>query len=106
MPTPLPAPASALLVHSLRHCDPCAEVFLGSNTELEAGFGVPGPFWGRLYLFWHKGAPICAIYEVFSRKLEEFMGPAVPPTPAAADDDVAATGETVVGVVGVENGPK
>ncbi len=51
-----------------------AGVFLGSSAELETSFGLAGPFWGRVYLFWHAGAPICTIYEVFSPALNRFIG--------------------------------
>jgi hypothetical protein len=38
-------------------------------------FGVHGPFWGRQYVFyWDGGKPLTAIYEVFSPKLEQYLG--------------------------------
>jgi hypothetical protein len=37
--------------------------------------GVPGPFWGRHYIFWSGDAPLTLIYEVFSPKLAAFLGP-------------------------------
>ncbi|KAH7621714.1 hypothetical protein Ndes2526B_g02528 [Nannochloris sp. 'desiccata'] len=46
----------------------------GHSVELEEKFGAKGPFWGRSYLFWHKGRPLTLIYEVFSSELEEFLG--------------------------------
>eukprot|EP00002_Diphylleia_rotans_P021992 TRINITY_DN4296_c0_g1_i2.p1 TRINITY_DN4296_c0_g1~~TRINITY_DN4296_c0_g1_i2.p1 ORF type:complete len:157 (+),score=21.72 TRINITY_DN4296_c0_g1_i2:182-652(+) len=47
----------------------------GNSEALEQKFGSPGPFWGRYYLFWHRGEPICLIYEVFSSSLHQFLGP-------------------------------
>lgn len=47
----------------------------GHSAELAAGFGYPGPFWGRHYLFWHHGQPLTVIYEVFSPYLTKFLGP-------------------------------
>ena len=37
--------------------------------------GVDGPFWGRQYVFWHGGKPLTVIYEVFSPRLQEYLGP-------------------------------
>ena len=51
-------------------------VYHGNNSELEALLGCSGPFWGRQYFFWHKGRPLTLIYEVFSNKLEQYLGPA------------------------------
>lgn len=51
------------------------QVELGYNPQLEEYFGCPGPFWGRQYYFWHGGAPLTLIYEVFSNKLAEYLGP-------------------------------
>jgi uncharacterized membrane protein YgcG len=53
-----------------------AQVSLGHNVELEQHFGCPGPFWSRQYYFWHGGAPLTLIHEVFSPKLEAYLGPA------------------------------
>ena len=48
----------------------------GSNAPaLERAWGVEGPFWARHYVFWAGGEPLCVIYEVFSPKLERFVGP-------------------------------
>jgi chorismate lyase len=49
----------------------------GNSPELEAAFNQKGPFWGRYYLFWHNGAPLTLIYEVFSPKLDRFLGPTI-----------------------------
>ncbi|RLN89343.1 hypothetical protein BBJ28_00014444 [Nothophytophthora sp. Chile5] len=49
-------------------------VFCGESAELEEAFGMPGPFWGRSYLFWNGGRPVTFIYEVFSPALEKYMG--------------------------------
>lgn len=35
----------------------------------------PGPFWGRQYLFWSGQRPLTLIYEVFSPKLQRYLGP-------------------------------
>eukprot|EP00899_Mesostigma_viride_P021182 jgi/Mesvir1/29065/Mv18373-RA.1 len=53
-------------------------LYYGDNDELSKAFGYPGPFWARHYVFWHDGAPITVIYEVFSNKLEKYLGPAQP----------------------------
>jgi p-hydroxybenzoic acid synthase len=37
--------------------------------------GTSGPFWGRLYLFWHGGQPLTVIHEVFSPHLAEYLLP-------------------------------
>ena len=50
------------------------KVFLGHNEKLEAAFGFKGPFWGRYYLFYHKGKPLTLIYEVFSPALCRYLG--------------------------------
>jgi chorismate lyase len=53
------------------------EVFLGNSEALEAGFGYPGPYWGRYCLFWHNGNPLTLIYEVFSPYLDLYLGESV-----------------------------
>jgi len=35
----------------------------------------PGPFWGRHYTFWHDGEPLTLIYEAFSNRLTQYLGP-------------------------------
>jgi len=50
-------------------------LYYGNAPELERGFGEPGPFWGRHYLFWHRGQPLTLIYEVFSPYLTRYLGP-------------------------------
>eukprot|EP00879_Flechtneria_rotunda_P015112 GHRR01015792.1.p1 GENE.GHRR01015792.1~~GHRR01015792.1.p1 ORF type:complete len:257 (+),score=54.71 GHRR01015792.1:92-862(+) len=50
-------------------------VQLGHNKQLEQYFQCPGPFWGRQYYFWHKGTPLTLIHEVFSNKLQHYLGP-------------------------------
>jgi len=47
----------------------------GHSTALEVAFEQPGPFWGRHYLFWHRGQPLTLIYEVFSPYLTKYLGP-------------------------------
>mmetsp|Transcript_24718 Transcript_24718/g.84549 ORF Transcript_24718/g.84549 Transcript_24718/m.84549 type:complete len:294 (+) Transcript_24718:169-1050(+) len=53
-------------------------VYLGHNEELEREFGHKGPFWGRHYTFWHDGRPLTLIYEVFSPRLEKWLGTSHP----------------------------
>lgn len=48
---------------------------MGHNAKLEKHFGCEGPFWSRQYLFWHDGAPLTLIHEVFSNSLETYLGP-------------------------------
>jgi chorismate-pyruvate lyase len=59
-----------------RHAHHRAQVSLGHSAALEAHFGCPGPFWGRTYFFWHDGAPLTLIHEVFSNSLERYLGSA------------------------------
>ncbi|CAK4773924.1 hypothetical protein AeMF1_008897 [Aphanomyces euteiches] len=49
-------------------------IFRGHSAMLEKEFGMPGPFWGRSYLFWQGGKPLTLIYEVFSPALCKYMG--------------------------------
>lgn len=49
-------------------------VYRGASPELERAWGVPGPFWARHYVFWAGECPLCVIYEVFSPRLERFLG--------------------------------
>ena len=37
-------------------------------------FGASGPYWGREYLFWHEKRPLTVIEEVFSPRLQQFLG--------------------------------
>ena len=50
------------------------EVYLGKNERLEEAFGERGPFWARHYIFWHDGAPITVVYEVFNPALSAVLG--------------------------------
>jgi chorismate lyase len=50
-------------------------LYFGESAALAAAFGEPGPFWGRHYLFWHRGKPLTLIYEVFSPYLTRYLGP-------------------------------
>lgn len=52
-----------------------SSVYCGSFPELESAFGATGPFWGRDYIFWHRGAPLTIIQEVFSSGLQTYLGP-------------------------------
>ncbi|KAG2486665.1 hypothetical protein HYH03_014720 [Edaphochlamys debaryana] len=45
------------------------------GPDLETLLGCPGPFWGRWYIFWSGGKPLTLIYEVFSPRLAEYLGP-------------------------------
>jgi chorismate lyase len=50
----------------------------GHSTALAEAFDHPGPFWGRHYLFWHDGQPLTLIYEVFSPRLQQYLGSSQP----------------------------
>lgn len=50
-------------------------IYQGHAPALEKAFGQRGPFWGRHYLFWHRGRPLTLIYEVFSPYLTRYLGP-------------------------------
>jgi len=50
-------------------------VYYGNSSDLALAFGEPGAFWGRHYLFWHRGQPLTLIYEVFSPYLQRYLGP-------------------------------
>lgn len=49
-------------------------IYYGHSEALEEGFREKGPFWGRHYLFWHRGKPLTLIYEVFSPYLSQYLG--------------------------------
>lgn len=49
-------------------------IYYGESPVLAAAFGESGPFWGRHYLFWHRGQPLTLIYEVFSPYLQRYLG--------------------------------
>lgn len=51
-------------------------VYYGYSQPLESAFAESGPFWGRHYLFWHRGKPLTLIYEVFSPYLSRYLGQA------------------------------
>ncbi len=50
-------------------------IYCGDSAVLESAFQESGPFWGRHYLFWHRGKPLTLIYEVFSPYLTKYLGP-------------------------------
>jgi chorismate lyase len=50
-------------------------IYCGDSVALESAFQESGPFWGRHYLFWHRGKPLTLIYEVFSPYLSKYLGP-------------------------------
>ena len=43
---------------------------------LESGFGCPGPYWSRHYRFFRGGRELTVIREVFSPRLQSWLGPA------------------------------
>lgn len=43
---------------------------------LERRFGLPGPFWSRHYRFFRQGRELTVIREVFSPRLQRWLGPA------------------------------
>jgi chorismate lyase len=49
-------------------------LYCGYSEPLAQAFNHPGPFWGRHYLFWHHGQPLTLIYEVFSPRLQQYLG--------------------------------
>ena len=49
-------------------------MYHGDSPELEKAWGVKGPFWARHYIFWVGSCPLCVIYEVFSPRLEKYLG--------------------------------
>ena len=49
-------------------------IYYGESPALAQAFGETGPFWGRHYLFWHRGEPLTLIYEVFSPYLQRYLG--------------------------------
>ena len=51
------------------------DVQLGFSVELQEAFGCDGPLWARTYVFWHDSKPLTIIYEVFSNKLDRYLGP-------------------------------
>lgn len=51
------------------------DVQVGYSKELQAAFGCEGPLWARTYVFWHDSKPLTIIYEVFSNKLDRYLGP-------------------------------
>ena len=50
------------------------QVYRGNNAKLEKLLETEGPFWGRQYVFVHKGRPLTCIHEVFSPRLTAFLG--------------------------------
>ncbi|BAQ61239.1 DUF98 family [Geminocystis sp. NIES-3708] len=49
-------------------------IYYGKSEALEEGFEEKRTFWGRHYLFWHRGKPLTLIYEVFSPYLSKYLG--------------------------------
>lgn len=43
--------------------------------RLEEGFGCPGPYWSRHYRFFRGGRELTVIREVFSPRLQHWLGP-------------------------------
>jgi chorismate-pyruvate lyase len=42
---------------------------------LAEGFGCPGPYWSRHYRFFRGGRELTVIREVFSPRLQDWLGP-------------------------------
>lgn len=59
---------------------PWAAIYRGRHGALAEAFKTDKELWGRHYLFWHAGRPLCLIYEVFSPVLEQYLGPQSPPS--------------------------
>ena len=53
------------------------ETYAGTNDTLCDAFGIERgtTLYGRHYLFWRGGKPLCLIYEVFSPALQRYIGP-------------------------------
>jgi chorismate-pyruvate lyase len=49
---------------------------LVQSDWLEEGFEAKGPFWSRHYRFFREGRELTVIREVFSPRLEQWLGPA------------------------------
>jgi len=49
---------------------------LVQSDWLEEGFDAKGPFWSRHYRFFREGRELTVIREVFSPRLEQWLGPA------------------------------
>ena len=49
---------------------------LVNAPALESGFGCPGPYWSRHYRFFRGGRELTVIREVFSPRLQSWLGPA------------------------------
>mmetsp|Transcript_14257 Transcript_14257/g.38665 ORF Transcript_14257/g.38665 Transcript_14257/m.38665 type:complete len:303 (+) Transcript_14257:1742-2650(+) len=49
-------------------------VYHGNNAHVEGLLGCSGPLWGRQYFFWQGGKPLTLIYEVFSPRLQDYLG--------------------------------
>ena len=49
---------------------------LVNSTRLAEGFGTQGPFWSRHYRFFRQGRELTVIREVFSPRLEQWLGAA------------------------------
>ncbi len=69
----LPIWESLSLLHTELYRD-IQGIYYGKSEALEKGFGEKGSFWGRHYLFWHRGKPLTLIYEVFSPYLSKYLG--------------------------------
>lgn len=55
-------------------------ISLGNNEQLAKAFETEQgqPMWGRYYVFYHEGRPLTVIYEVFSNRLDEYLGSNAP----------------------------
>ena len=68
--------ASRLEVHRelLGVAAACGHGALEEGLGKREGGGGGGELWGRWYLMWHKGHPVCMIHEVFSPGLDKWLG--------------------------------
>eukprot|EP00188_Purpureofilum_apyrenoidigerum_P004018 Plantae.Rhodophyta-Purpureofilum_apyrenoidigerum.ctg4374.p1 GENE.Plantae.Rhodophyta-Purpureofilum_apyrenoidigerum.ctg4374~~Plantae.Rhodophyta-Purpureofilum_apyrenoidigerum.ctg4374.p1 ORF type:complete len:227 (+),score=25.49 Plantae.Rhodophyta-Purpureofilum_apyrenoidigerum.ctg4374:112-792(+) len=51
----------------------------GYNKELEDRFHTEGPFYAREYCFKRERTPMVRVYEIFSPKLQQYIGPMTVP---------------------------
>lgn len=63
-------------------------VYFGHSEEYEELLGTSGPMWGREYVFWHDSRPLAIIHEVFSPRLDEYLGS------SRSDRDLLRVGRT------------
>ncbi|WP_287129447.1 chorismate lyase [Candidatus Cyanaurora vandensis] len=64
----------SLAVKRTEHFRDIRGLVCGEEPALTHAFGVPGQLWGRYYLLWSQGQPLTLIYEVFSPRLNHYLG--------------------------------